>query len=106
MIELAQTAACAFDAANVQHGMIISGDQFVNDQTQIDLLLHRFPQALAVEMEAAAIAQTCYQMNKPFVIIRAISDSAEENAKVSFENFLITAAEHSAKMVQNIIQAA
>ena len=45
-------------------------------------------------------------MNKPFVIIRAISDSAEENAKVSFETFLITAAEHSAKMVQNIIQAA
>ena len=106
LIELAQTAACAFDAANVQHGMIISGDQFVNDQTQIDLMLHRFPQALAVEMEAAAIAQTCYQMNKPFVIIRAISDSAEENAKVSFETFLITAAEHSAKMVQNIIQAA
>ena len=63
-----------------------------------------FPNVQAVEMEAAAIAQTCLQLQKPFVIIRAISDSADDEASVSFDEFLETAAVHSAQMVQQIIQ--
>ena len=56
-------------------------------------------------MEAAAIAQTCAQFGVPFVVIRALSDSADEKADVSFEQFLETAAVHSAEMVGRIIAA-
>ena len=53
-------------------------------------------------MEAAAIAQTCTQLGVPFVVIRAVSDSADEKADVSFDEFLKTAAVHSAEMVLKI----
>ena len=55
-------------------------------------------------MEAAAIAQTCFEMGKPFVIIRAMSDSAEDDAKVSYDTFLVTASENSARMVHKMIR--
>ena len=55
-------------------------------------------------MEAAAIAQTCHQLEVPFVIIRAVSDSADEKADISFEEFLKTAAVSSAKMVTEIVK--
>ena len=97
-------ASSAFEDAQVVRGLIVSGDQFIHDNAVIDNIVRYFPHPQAVEMEAAAIAQTCFQMNMPFVIIRAVSDSAEEEAKVSFETFLQTAAQHSAKMVQAMIQ--
>ena len=55
-------------------------------------------------MEAAAIAQTCVVLNKPFVIIRAISDTADSSAAISFDEFLQTAAAHSAQLVRGLIQ--
>ena len=54
-------------------------------------------------MEAAAIAQTCEQFKVPFVIIRAISDLADEEASISFEEFLEQASVNSARMVNSII---
>ena len=87
------------------HGLIVSGDSFINSKTAIEQIHARLSQPLAVEMEAAAIAQTCYQLDTPFVVIRAISDSAEDSASVSFEEFLEVAAKHSAQMVQQMIQA-
>ena len=47
-----------------------------------------FPQAKAVEMEAAAIAQTCYMLNIPFVMLRAISDKAGEGNAISYNEFV------------------
>ena len=64
-----------------------------------------FPEVKAVEMEAAAIAQTCHQLDTPFVIIRAVSDSADEQADISFDEFLKTAAANSAKMVAEIVKS-
>ena len=43
---------------------------------------------MAVEMEATAIAQTCYQFNLPFIVTRAVSDLANGEAEMSFEEFL------------------
>ena len=56
-------------------------------------------------MEAAAIAQTCYQFARPYVIIRALSDLADGEAEYSFETFLQMAATHSAEMVENLVKA-
>ena len=105
LVAAAEKAACTFQAARVMHGLIVSGDSFINSKAAIEQIHARLPQPLAVEMEAAAIAQTCYQLDTPFVIIRAISDSAEDSASVSFEEFLEVAAKHSAQMVQQMIRA-
>jgi len=58
-----------------------------------------FPDAEAVEMEGAAIAQTCHRFQIPFVVIRSISDIAGQENAVEYEEFVETAAINSAKMV-------
>ncbi|MGL4667202.1 MAG: 5'-methylthioadenosine/S-adenosylhomocysteine nucleosidase, partial [Saezia sp.] len=85
-------------------GVIASGDMFMSDPVQIALLRERFPQAIAVDMEAAAIAHTCHLYGTPFVVIRAISDvvTKPEN-HVDFFSFLPKAAANSAKVVERVV---
>ena len=104
LVEHAAHAATAFDGATVHHGLIVSGDQFINSADKIALIRTHFPDALAVEMEAAAIAQTAYQFSRPCVIVRALSDLADGEAEYSFEQFLQTASVHSAEMVENLVR--
>ncbi|PKC51171.1 nucleoside phosphorylase, partial [Rhizophagus irregularis] len=52
----------------------------------------------AVEMEAAAVAQVCYQFKTPFVVIRALSDIAGKESNISFDEFLPVAAKHSTEI--------
>ena len=103
LIKAAISAAQVFQAAQVHQGLIVSGDCFVHHIQHIERIKTHFADVQAVEMEAAAIAQTCALLKTPFVIIRAISDSAEEKADISFEEFLPIAAQHSAQMVLNLI---
>ena len=105
LIAAAETAAAAFPHAAVTRGLIASGDQFVHSEEAAAAIRATFPAVQAVEMEAAAIAQTCFQFGIPFVVIRALSDTADEKADTSFEQFLQTAAAHSAEMVERIIAA-
>jgi len=72
----------------VHRGLIISGDQFVASATSVDLLRAALPDALAVEMEGAAIAQVCYEYDVPCALVRTISDTADAHAPVSFVTFL------------------
>lgn len=103
LMEAAQRGAAAFTAATIHHGQIVSGDQFIADSTKFARITSTFPQALAVEMEAAAIAQTCYRLNVPFVVIRAISDLANEAASISFDEFIEHAGKQSADMVMRML---
>ncbi|BBK28067.1 5'-methylthioadenosine/S-adenosylhomocysteine nucleosidase [Staphylococcus arlettae] len=93
----------------IQHtaktGLIVSGDSFIGSTTQKQKIKQQFPEALAVEMEATAIAQTCYQFNVPFIITRAISDLANGDAGISFDEFLKTAAVSSSNMVECLIKS-
>lgn len=59
---------------------------------------------IAAEMEAAAIAQVCYQYATPFVVIRALSDIAGKESSVSFDAFLDTAAKHATMMIMSMIK--
>ena len=104
LVEHAAHAATAFDGATVHHGLIVSGDQFINSADKIASIRTHFPDALAVEMEAAAIAQTAYQFSRPCVIVRALSDLADGEAEYSFGQFLQTASVHSAEMVENLVR--
>lgn len=105
LMEKAKQAAKVFEGAAVYQGLVVSGDQFVHSTEGVETIRGHFPEVKAVEMEAAAIAQTCHQLNTPFVVIRAISDSADEGADISFYEFLKTAAASSAKMVMEIVKS-
>lgn len=56
-------------------GLICTGDQFISDRHQLDAIKAQFPEALAVDMESAAIAQACYLLQTPFVSFRILSDT-------------------------------
>lgn len=104
LVGKAKQAAEVFEGAAVEQGLIVSGDRFVHSSEAVAAIRKNFPDVQAVEMEAAAIAQTCAQFGLPFVVIRAVSDAADEKADVSFDEFLQTAAVHSAEMVDGMIR--
>lgn len=98
--ELAESAASsALEKHQIVKGKIATGDSFMADPKRITKLRTQFPEVKAVEMEAAAIAQVCFQFNVPFLIVRALSDIAGKKSDISFEQFLETAAKHSAQFV-------
>jgi len=105
LVDIAQKAIkMDKDIPHTLTGLICSGDTFVSSQTARTFIQTHFPTTIAVEMEATAIAQTCYQYKVPFVIVRAISDVANKESSLTFDEFLPLAATHSSKMVINMIQ--
>ncbi|RXK19421.1 5'-methylthioadenosine/adenosylhomocysteine nucleosidase [Macrococcus sp. DPC7161] len=103
LIKLA-TQAIKDNALNAKLGLIVSGDSFIGTQTQKETIISNLKDVLAVEMEAAAVAQTCYQFNVPFIITRAISDLANGDAGVTFEEFLKVACVSSSKIVKSLLE--
>lgn len=69
-------------------GLICSGDKFITTAEEIKEIKNHFPEAVAVDMESASIAQVCVLKGVPFNIIRVISDTPGENENISqYENF-------------------
>lgn len=85
-------------------GIIATGDSFMQREDQTAVVRERFPEMLALEMEAAAIAQVCYQYQTPFVIIRALSDIAGKESSVSFDVFLEKAAKNAADVIIKMVE--
>ena len=104
LAQAATQAAHVFAGAGIHQGLIVSGDQFIDHADKVARIRTHFPGVLAVEMEAAAIAQTCHQLQTPCVIIRAISDHADEKAEHSFEAFIEQAGRQSARMVLALVE--
>ena len=86
-------------------GLITTGDTFMTADDDIAKARKNFPDMAAVEMEGAAIAHTCHQLNVPFVIIRSMSDIAGKESPTSFEAYLETASVNSSKLVENMIDS-
>jgi adenosylhomocysteine nucleosidase len=84
-------------------GRICSGDQFIASKEQKKRIIEQFG-GYCAEMEGAAIAQVCHLNHIPFVIIRAISDKADDSEEVSFEIFAKKAAAISASAVIHMIE--
>ncbi len=78
----------AIQVPQMHRGLIISGDQFVASAAAVEALRAALPDALAVEMEGAAIAQVCYEYGVPCAIVRTVSDTADAHAPASFTTFL------------------
>lgn len=72
----------------VKIGKIATGDNFISDKNYLSNLKNQIPGLLAVEMEGAAVAQVAFQEQVPCLIIRTISDNADEDAATSFDIFL------------------
>ncbi len=89
---------------NAVRGLIVSGDAFINGSVGLAKIKHNFPQAIAVEMEATAIAHVCHNFKVPFVVVRAISDVADQQSHLSFDEFLVVAAKQSSLMVETLVQ--
>ena len=85
-------------------GLVVSGDAFINGSVALAKIRHNFPQAVAVEMEATAVAHVCHNFGTPFVVVRAISDVADQQSHLSFDEFLAVAAKQSTLMVENLVQ--
>lgn len=89
----------------IHNGLIVSGDSFVSSKNQIKAIKKHFPNAIVTEMEGAAVAQTCYQFDIPYLIIRAVSDSSDEEASINFDEFVLSAGKKSAELVLALIKA-
>ncbi|MBN3056092.1 5'-methylthioadenosine/S-adenosylhomocysteine nucleosidase [Pectobacterium brasiliense] len=88
---------------NAVRGLVVSGDAFINGAEPLARIRTTFPKAIAVEMEATAIAHVCHQFAVPFVVVRAISDVADKASHLSFDEFLSVAAQQSTRMVEAIL---
>lgn len=84
-------------------GRIASGDQFICSMKVKEDIYTTFT-AYCAEMEGAAIAHTCFLNQIPFVVIRAISDKADQSADVNFEEFVDVAARNASRMIEGILQ--
>ena len=86
-------------------GLIATGDSFIAGQEKVDTIKHHFPEVLAVEMEGAAIAQAAQAAGKPFLVIRAMSDTAQGDANISFDEFILEAGKRSAQTLLALLKS-
>lgn len=75
-------------APKLHRGLLISGDRFVSTSAESEALRRSLPDALAVEMEGAAVAQVCHDFGVPFAAVRTISDRADDAAHGDFTRFV------------------
>ncbi|WP_029685193.1 5'-methylthioadenosine/S-adenosylhomocysteine nucleosidase [Tatumella saanichensis] len=102
LIAAAEQSITALDLHAVR-GLVVSGDAFINGAEPLARIRNTFPQAVAVEMEATAIGHVCHQFGVPFVVVRAISDVADQESHLSFDEFLSVAAKQSSLMVEDLV---
>lgn len=107
--------ACAEDACKevqavaehqfcIHKGRIVTGDWFINSAARKAAVIAKFG-GLCTEMEGASIGHSAYLNGIPFVVIRSISDKADDSADVDFHSFEIEAAKRSMGVVMNMIRA-
>lgn len=100
-----------FEAVLAKHdskshlGLIATGDSFIAGQDKIEAIKAAFPQVLAVEMEGAAIAQAAHSCQLPFIVVRAMSDTAAHDANITFDEFILEAGKRSAQVLLSFLES-
>lgn len=90
----------------LHEGLVASGDQFISSHEKLNQLRQALPDLLAVEMEGAAIAQVCHDFQRPFAIVRTISDGANDDAHLDFPAFVkAVAAPYTLGILKNYFSA-
>lgn len=104
LVEIAKKAAEGIKGEHkVYVARIASGDQFISSMKAKDEIYTTFT-AYCAEMEGAAIAHTCFLNKVPFVVIRAISDKADQSADVNFDEFVNLAARNASNIIEAMIE--
>ncbi len=85
----------------VYEGRIVTGDQFISSREKKAWLTETFG-GFCTEMEGAAIAHTAYLNQVPFLIVRAISDKADDSAQMDYPTFEAKAVEHSVRLIEEM----
>ena len=88
----AHMASFDITAPRVHRGLVASGDRFVATAGESRALALALPDALAVEMEGAALAQVCHDFGRPFAVLRTVSDRADDDAHADFARFIVEVA--------------
>ena len=101
MIGYAFDAAEAVNPGHTKKGRVASGDQFVAVKELKEKIIAT-TQGLCTEMEGTSIAQTAYRNGLPFVILRAISDKADDSAEMDYPTFERIAAHRCAEVTKNL----
>lgn len=104
LVEKAYAAAESVNPGHTKIGRVASGDQFVCDKAVKDDIISN-TQALCTEMEGAAIAHAAYRNGVPFVILRAISDKADNSAEMDYPTFEAIAAHRCAQVTMQLAAA-
>ncbi len=82
-----------------------SGDQVISNASQRDAILEHLPDLYCVEMEGAAVAQVCYERGVPFLVMRTISDDANEHTRFDFPRFIQeVAGNYTGSLVRRLLQ--
>lgn len=88
----------------IHSGLIVSGDKFITASDELSAIKEKFPTALAVDMESAAIAQICHLYDRPFLALRIISDTPGiENHYRQYQDFWTQAPEKSLEAVKQLL---
>lgn len=104
LIALAYAAGEEINPGHTMVGRVASGDQFVADKAKKERIIANTG-AFCTEMEGAAIAQTAYRNGIPFVILRAISDKADDSAQMDYPSFERLAAHRCANVAMSLAAA-
>lgn len=104
LLELAQKC-CMRANPDIQTfpGRVASGDQFINSREKKNWIRDTFD-AYCTEMEGAAVAQAAYLNHVPYLIVRAISDKADDSANVDYNEFETKAVEHSVRLMAAMLE--
>lgn len=93
------------EGEDINFGLICSGDKFIHSAEEVAEIHGKFPDALAVDMESASIAQTCVSENVPFMIVRVMSDTPGEGDNVSqYKDFWGEAPRKTFASVESLIE--
>ena len=103
LVKAAFAAAESVNPGHTKIGRVASGDQFICSAEQKDAIIAN-TQAVCAEMEGASIAHTAYRNGVPFVIVRAISDKADNSAEMDYPTFEALAAERCAQVTMKLAE--
>lgn len=92
-------------SVKIRQGLIVTGDWFVDSKDKMREIMGHFPEAMAVDMESCAIAQTCYLYQVKFISFRVISDIPLNDAHASqYHDFWNHVADESFSVTRNFIE--
>ncbi|MBR1416030.1 MAG: 5'-methylthioadenosine/S-adenosylhomocysteine nucleosidase [Prevotella sp.] len=106
LLEKASGLSLNASHAALHQGLIVTGDWFVDSKEKMRSIVEKFPDALAVDMESAAIAQTCYLNHVPFISFRVVSDVPLRDTDASqYHDFWSQVAAQSFQLTRTFVES-